>query len=93
MPHRSDQGCRASAWCWYLGVLVTVAGIWIWLNILRVLPVRIAAATQYLQPLIGVAASAALFGDSIDCSFTTGTVLVFIGIALTALQRAAGRPS
>ena len=42
----------------YLGVLVTVAGIWIWLHMLRVLPARIAAGSQYLQPLIGVAASA-----------------------------------
>ncbi|HTW68716.1 MAG TPA: DMT family transporter [Acetobacteraceae bacterium] len=77
----------------YLGVLVTVAGIWIWLNVLRVLPARIAASTQYLQPLIGVAASAALFGDPIDGSFAAGTVLVFIGIALTTLQRATRRPS
>jgi O-acetylserine/cysteine efflux transporter len=68
----------------YLGVLVTVAGLWIWLHTLRVLPVRIAAGTQYLQPLIGVAASAALLGDPIGPSFGIGTVLVFIGIALTA---------
>jgi len=77
----------------YLGVLVTVAGIWIWLNVLRVLPARIAAGTQYLQPLIGVAASAALLGDAIDRSFAAGTVLVFIGISLTTLQRASGRGS
>jgi len=77
----------------YLGVLVTVAGISIWLNILRVLPARIAAGTQYLQPLIGVAASAAVLGDQIDRSFAAGTVLVFIGIALTTLQRAAQRPT
>jgi drug/metabolite transporter (DMT)-like permease len=68
----------------YLGVLVTVAGMWIWLHSLRVLPVRIVAGTQYLQPLIGVSASAALFGEPIDLSFGIGTVLVFIGIALTA---------
>jgi O-acetylserine/cysteine efflux transporter len=68
----------------YLGVLVTVVGLWIWLHTLRVLPVRIAAGTQYLQPLIGVAASAALLGDPIGPSFGIGTVLVFIGIALTA---------
>jgi drug/metabolite transporter (DMT)-like permease len=68
----------------YLGVLVTVAGLWIWLHSLRVLPVRIVAGTQYLQPLIGVSASAALFGEPIDPSFGIGTVLVFIGIAMTA---------
>jgi O-acetylserine/cysteine efflux transporter len=69
----------------YLGVLVTVAGMWIWLRTLRVLPARIVAGTQYLQPLIGVAASAALLGDPIGPSFGIGTVLVFIGIALTAV--------
>jgi O-acetylserine/cysteine efflux transporter len=69
----------------YLGVFVTVAGLWIWLHTLRVLPARIVAGTQYLQPLIGVAASAALLGDPIGPSFGTGTVLVFIGIALTAV--------
>lgn len=68
----------------YLGVLVTVAGLWIWLHSLRLLPVRIVAGTQYLQPLIGVAASALLFGDAIGPSFGVGTVLVFIGIAMTA---------
>lgn len=71
----------------YLGVLVTVAGIWIWLNTLRVLPARIAAGTQYLQPLIGVAASAVLLGDPIGRPFGIGTMLVLIGIALTALGR------
>lgn len=68
----------------YLGLLVTVAGLWIWLHSLRALPVRIVASTQYLQPLVGVSASAALFSDSLDPSFGVGTVLVFIGIALTA---------
>lgn len=74
----------------YLGVLVTVVGFWIWLHTLRVLPVRIAAGTQYLQPLIGVAASAALLGDPIGPSFGIGTVLVFIGIALTAAPHRSG---
>jgi O-acetylserine/cysteine efflux transporter len=68
----------------YLGLLVTVAGLWIWLHSLRLLPVRIVAGTQYLQPLIGVAASAALFSEPIGPSFGIGTVLVFIGIAMTA---------
>jgi O-acetylserine/cysteine efflux transporter len=68
----------------YLGLLVTVAGLWIWLHSLRALPVRIVAGTQYLQPLIGVSASAALFSEPIGPSFGVGTVLVFIGIALTA---------
>lgn len=70
----------------YLGLLVTVAGMWIWLTLLRVLPARIAAGSQYLQPLIGVAASAWLFGDPVGPAFGAGTVLVFIGIALTSAR-------
>ncbi|MBV8565102.1 MAG: DMT family transporter [Methylobacteriaceae bacterium] len=68
----------------YLALLVTVAGMWIWLNALRALPVRIAAGTQYLQPLVGVAASAAIFGDRIRLPFAIGTALVLAGIALSA---------
>ncbi|MBV9633657.1 MAG: DMT family transporter, partial [Methylobacteriaceae bacterium] len=68
----------------YLALLVTVAGTWIWLNALRALPVRIAAGTQYLQPLVGVAASAAIFGDRIGLPFAIGTALVLAGIALSA---------
>ncbi len=71
----------------YLGVLVTVAGVWVWLHTLRMLPARIAAGTQYLQPLIGVAAAAWLLGDPIGGSFGVGTVLVLIGIALSTLPR------
>ncbi|HEY5299166.1 MAG TPA: DMT family transporter [Acetobacteraceae bacterium] len=71
----------------YLGVLVTVAGVWVWLHTLRMLPARIAAGTQYLQPLIGVAAAAWLLGDPIGGSFGVGTVLVLVGIALSTLPR------
>lgn len=67
----------------YLAVLVTVMGVWVWLRALERLPARVAAALQYLQPLVGVAASAALFGDRLGIWFGTGTVLVFIGIGLS----------
>ncbi len=68
----------------YLGVLVTVAGVWVWLNLMRSLPARIAAGSQYMQPLVGVVASAWLFGDTLGPAFMTGTALVLAGIALTA---------
>ncbi len=69
----------------YLGLLTTVAGMWLWLTGMRRLPARIAASTQYLQPLVGVAASAALFGDRIGLVFGFGTALVLGGIALASL--------
>jgi drug/metabolite transporter (DMT)-like permease len=71
----------------YLGGLVTARGILVWFHALRTLPVRIASASQYLQPLIGVAASAAWFGDPLGRWFVGGTALVLGGIALTAYGR------
>ncbi len=65
----------------YLAVLVTVAGLWIWFHALRVLPASTVAALQYLQPLVGVAASAVLFGDRLGAWFWVGTALVLVGIA------------
>lgn len=74
----------------YLGLLVTVAGLWIWFGALTRLPARIPAALQYLQPIVGVLASAALFGDRLDRWFWTGTALVLAGIALSAGTGARG---
>ena len=68
----------------YLGLLVTVAGVWIWFIVLRHVPARIAAATQYIQPVIGVVASALLFGDRLGTDFYAGAALVLGGIALVA---------
>ena len=71
----------------YLGILVTAVGIWVWLHALRRLPASTAAALQYLQPLVGVAASAALFGDRLGLWFWAGTTLVLIGVALTTASK------
>jgi O-acetylserine/cysteine efflux transporter len=78
----------------YLGLLVTVGGLWVWFGALATLPARIPAALQYLQPIVGVLASAALFGDRLDRWFWSGTALVLAGIALSAGTRTgtAARP-
>lgn len=74
---------QALAIATYLGLLVTVAGLFLWLGLLRSVPARIAAAVQYLQPLVGVAAAAVLFDDRLGLSFFAGTLLVLGGLALT----------
>ncbi len=79
--HPSPAGVGAVL---YLGVLTTALGVLVWFHALRALPVRVASASQYLQPLIGVAASAAWFGDPLGRGFLGGTALVLGGIALTA---------
>jgi drug/metabolite transporter (DMT)-like permease len=77
----------------YLALLVTVLGTWIWFWALARLPARVAASLQYLQPLVGVAASALLFAEPLDLWFALGTILVFAGIALGTLpaRRASDR--
>ncbi len=77
----------------YLAVLVTVAGLWIWFHALRALPASTVAALQYLQPLVGVAASAALFGDHLGVWFWTGTGLVLLGITMSTRTRRSGAGS
>lgn len=71
----------------YLGVVVTVAGLFMWLAILRTVPARIAAAIQYLQPVVGVAAAAMMFGDELGLMFVLGVGLVLGGLALTVTNR------
>ncbi|RQS17196.1 DMT family transporter [Burkholderia sp. Bp8998] len=74
------QGVAAAV---YLGVVVTVAGLFLWLNLLRVVPARVAASVQYLQPLVGIVAASAMFGDTLGASFVGGALLVLAGLVLT----------
>jgi drug/metabolite transporter (DMT)-like permease len=76
----TSEGIAAAV---YLGVVVTVAGLFLWLNILRVVPARIAASVQFLQPVVGVAASALIFGDKLGTLVIAGVILVLAGVALT----------
>ncbi|WP_414475909.1 DMT family transporter [Microvirga sp. M2] len=71
----------------YLGLVVTVAGLFLWLSILRTVPARIAAGVQYLQPVIGIAASSVMFGDQMGALFVVGVVLILGGLALTMTSR------
>jgi O-acetylserine/cysteine efflux transporter len=77
----------------YLGVMVTVAGLFLWLHLLRTLPARIAASIQYLQPIVGVAAAAMMFGDDLGPLFVVGVALVLIGLMLTVTSRRKGKPA
>lgn len=74
----------------YLGVAVTVAGLFLWLHLLRVVPARVAASVQYLQPVFGIAASAALFGDRLGVLFALGVVLILGGLALAVFNKRPG---
>jgi O-acetylserine/cysteine efflux transporter len=71
----------------YLALLVTVVGLLIWFSALTQLPASVAAVLQYLQPVVGVAASWALFGDPIGARFLVGAGLVLLGVALGTTGR------
>src|SRR3546814_1074368 len=62
----------------YLGLLVSAVGLFLWLWLLRIVPARIAASVQFLQPIFGISASAAMFGDRMGSFFVAGVVLVLI---------------
>jgi drug/metabolite transporter (DMT)-like permease len=76
----------------YLGVAVSVLGLFLWLNILCTVPARIGASVQYLQPVVGVAASSAMFGDRLGVLFYCGVLLVLGGLALSMTSRSKQKP-
>lgn len=71
----------------YLGVMVTVAGLLLWLYLLRTVPARVAASVQYLQPVFGIAAASAIFGDQLGLMFAAGVVLILGGLALAVANK------
>jgi O-acetylserine/cysteine efflux transporter len=82
--HVTTQAVSAAV---YLGVVVTVAGLFLWLNLLRIVPARIAASVQFLQPVFGIFAASLMFGDRLGPSFVVGVALVLAGLALTIASR------
>jgi drug/metabolite transporter (DMT)-like permease len=74
----------------YLGIVVTVAGLFLWLHLLRIVPARTAASVQYLQPVVGIVASSAMFGDKLGFLFVAGVILVLVGLSLTMASRTRG---
>jgi drug/metabolite transporter (DMT)-like permease len=93
MSHTPIQITAQALWvAAYLGVAVTVAGLFLWLYLLRTVPARVAASVQYLQPVFGIAASAALFGDRLGVLFAAGVVLILGGLALAVANRPVRAP-
>jgi O-acetylserine/cysteine efflux transporter len=81
--HLTWQGWAVAA---YLGFAVSVAGLFLWLYILRTVPAGVAASVQYLQPVFGISASAAMFGDTLGAMFLVGVLLILAGLALAATR-------
>ena len=71
----------------YLGVVVTAVGLFLWVHLLRIAPARTAASVQYFQPVVGIAASSLMFGDTLGVLFIAGVGLVLAGLALSMTAR------
>ncbi|WP_018236852.1 EamA family transporter [Ensifer sp. BR816] len=88
MSHEPVQITMQAVWATvYLGAMVTVAGLLLWLYLLRVVPARVAASVQYLQPVFGIAAASFLFGDQLGLMFAAGVVLILGGLALAVANK------
>lgn len=92
MANTSVQVTAQALWAIvYLAVMVTVAGLFLWLYLLRVVPARIAASVQYLQPVFGIGAAALIFGDRLGMLFGAGVILILAGLALAVANKRPGR--
>jgi drug/metabolite transporter (DMT)-like permease len=47
----------------------------------------VAASVQFLQPVFGIAASAAMFGDRMGPLFVAGVALVLLGVGTSITTR------
>jgi len=90
MSHTPIQITAQSIWvAVYLGLAVTVAGLFLWLHLLRTVPARVAASIQYLQPVFGIVAASFLFDDRLGALFAAGVILILGGLALAVASRSA----
>lgn len=88
LAHTPVQITTQAVWAIiYLGVMVTVAGLLLWLYLLRAVPARVAASVQYLQPVFGIAAASALFGDRLGLTFAVGVVLILGSLSLAVANK------
>jgi O-acetylserine/cysteine efflux transporter len=71
----------------YLGVMVSVAGLFLWLHLLRTVPAPLAASVQYLQPVFGISVASVMFGDRLGLLFAAGVALIFGGLAVAVAGR------
>lgn len=71
----------------YLGMMVTVVGLLLWLYILKAVPARVAASVQYLQPVFGITAASFMFGDHLGITFIAGVVVILAGLALAVSNK------
>jgi O-acetylserine/cysteine efflux transporter len=70
----------------YLSVAVSVAGLFLWLHILRTVRTGVAASVQYLQTVFGIGAASAMFCDPLGAMFVVGVLLILAGLAFAVIR-------
>ncbi|HVO02910.1 MAG TPA: EamA family transporter [Candidatus Cybelea sp.] len=73
----------------YQALIVAALSYWIWYNLMRRYPVNQVMPFMLLQPLIGVAAGAALLSEDISTRMVAGGMAILAGVAIIILRRPA----
>jgi drug/metabolite transporter (DMT)-like permease len=72
----------------YIGVFAGPAGTWAAVSVARALPPVTGSLGMLGTPLLGIAASVVLVGESVTWPLVLGTMLVIAGIAIVIVERA-----
>jgi drug/metabolite transporter (DMT)-like permease len=72
----------------YIGVFAGPAGTWAAVSVARALPPVTGSLGMLGTPLLGIAASVVLLGESVTWPLVLGTMLVIAGIAIVIVERA-----
>jgi drug/metabolite transporter (DMT)-like permease len=73
----------------YIGVVAGPTATWASVSVARALPPITAALAMLGVPLLGIASSVLLLGESVTTALVLGTLLVIAGIAIVILDRRA----
>ena len=72
----------------YIGVFAGPAGTWAAVSVARALPPVTGSLGMLGTPLLGIASSVVLLGESVTWPLVLGTMLVIAGIAIVIVERA-----
>jgi drug/metabolite transporter (DMT)-like permease len=91
----ADATITWSATLWgalaFNGVLATGFALWAWLTLTRALPAITSSIGSLGVPVVGLAASALVLGETITLITGTGFALILAGLALISIETAFGR--
>jgi drug/metabolite transporter (DMT)-like permease len=87
-PHITAAGWLAT---FYMALVATVTGYWLWFRALAVVDASTAAPTLFIQPLLGAALGVWLLGDTVSWATWVGGALIFTSLLLVMRHERMGR--